>query len=70
MAHPSWKGTIQLSLVSVPVQAYTAANTAKGDVSFNQLHDKCKSRVKYVKTCRRATAQLAKAQSLAMLFVR
>ncbi len=51
MAHASWKGFLQLSLVTVPVQAYNAAAPGKGDVSFNQLHDKCKSRIKYVKTC-------------------
>jgi DNA end-binding protein Ku len=51
MAHASWKAHLRLSLVTVPVQAYNAETAAKGDVSFNQLHDECKSRIKYVKTC-------------------
>src|SRR4051812_861779 len=52
MAHASWKGFLRLSLVSVPVQAFNAAaGSAKGDVSFNQLHEACHSRIKYQKTC-------------------
>src|ERR1700746_2384892 len=51
MPHASWKGFLRLSLVSVPVQAFNAANASKGDVSFNQLHETCKSRIKYQKTC-------------------
>jgi DNA end-binding protein Ku len=51
MAHASWKGVLRLSLVSVPVQAFNAATAAKGDVSFNQLHESCHSRIKYQKTC-------------------
>src|SRR5262245_33938509 len=46
-----WKGTLRFSLVSVPVQAYTAAEPNQGEIHFNQLHDKCKSRVRYQKTC-------------------
>ncbi len=51
MPHASWKGYLSLSLVSVPVQAFNVATSAKGEISFNQLHDKCKSRIRYVKTC-------------------
>ena len=52
MAAPrsSWKGFIKLSLVSVPVKAFTANNTSE-DVRLNQLHDNCNSRVKYQKVC-------------------
>lgn len=46
----SWKGFIKLSLVSVPVKAYTANNTSE-DVRLNQLHQECHSRVKYKKVC-------------------
>jgi DNA end-binding protein Ku len=51
MPHASWKGFLRLSLVSVPVQAFNAETPDRAAVSFNQLHDKCKSRIKYVKTC-------------------
>ena len=46
----SWKGFIKLSLVSVPVKAYTANNTSE-EIRLNQLHQDCNQRVKYQKIC-------------------
>lgn len=46
----SWKGFLKLSLVSVPVKAYTANNTTE-EVHLNQLHKDCNSRVRYQKVC-------------------
>lgn len=46
----SWKGFIKLSLVSVPVRAFTAHDTGE-EVRLNQLHKECNSRVKYKKVC-------------------
>lgn len=46
----SWKGFIKLSLVSVPVKAYTATATGS-EVRLNQLHRDCNNRVQYKKTC-------------------
>jgi DNA end-binding protein Ku len=46
----SWKGFLKLSLVSVPVKAFTANDTS-GEVHLNQLHKDCNSRVKYIKVC-------------------
>ena len=51
MARYSWKGFLRLSLVSVPVQAFTTKETDKGAVALHQLHDKDHSRIRYVKTC-------------------
>jgi DNA end-binding protein Ku len=53
MAAPSrtsWKGFLKLSLISVPVKAFTA-NESGGEVHLNQLHKECNSRVKYMKVC-------------------
>jgi DNA end-binding protein Ku len=53
MAAPSrtsWKGFLKLSLISVPVKAFTASESA-GEIHLNQLHKGCNSRVKYVKVC-------------------
>lgn len=50
-ARPSWKGHLRLSLVAVPVEAYTAAAPGKGEIHLNQLHEPCHSRIRYVKTC-------------------
>lgn len=53
MAAPSrtsWKGFLKLSLISVPVKAFTA-NETSGEVHLNQLHKGCNSRIKYQKVC-------------------
>jgi DNA end-binding protein Ku len=47
-----WKGFLKLSLVSVPIKAYTASNTTQ-DVHLHQLHDDCHSRIHYQKVCPR-----------------
>ena len=46
----SWKGFIKLSLVSVPVRAFTA-NATGAEVRLNQLHAACNNRVQYKKVC-------------------
>ncbi len=46
----SWKGFLKLSLISVPVKAFTANNTSE-DIRLNQLHSPCNSRIKYRKVC-------------------
>jgi len=46
----SWKGYLKLSLVSVPVKAYTANDTAE-EIRLNQLHADCNARVRYKKVC-------------------
>lgn len=50
-ARPTWKGHLRLSLVSVPVAAYTAAISGKGEIHLNQLHEPCHSRIRYRKFC-------------------
>lgn len=46
----SWKGHVQLGLVSVPVKAFTANNTSE-TIRLNQLHKDCNQRVRYKKIC-------------------
>lgn len=48
---PSWKGFLKLSLVSVPVKAYTATTSSGNEIRLNQLHAECHSRINYKKTC-------------------
>src|SRR5439155_21971853 len=50
-ARSTWKGFIRLSLVSIPVKAYTATPSQAGEVRLNQLHAGCNSRIKYQKVC-------------------
>jgi DNA end-binding protein Ku len=46
----SWKGFLRLSLVSVPVKAFTA-NATEEEIHLNQLHKQCHARVRYKKVC-------------------
>jgi DNA end-binding protein Ku len=51
-ARSQWKGFLKISLVSVPVRAYTATSSGGGGgIRLNQLHAECHSRIKYQKTC-------------------
>src|SRR5262245_53319421 len=53
--HSLGSGTISFGLVSIPVRLYTAASSA--NVSFNQLHGVCGSRIRqqiFCPTCNRA----------------
>ena len=48
----TWKGYLKLSLVSVPLKAYSASSGSSGpSISLNLLHDKCHSRIQYRKVC-------------------
>ncbi len=44
-----WKGTLGFGLVIIPVRLYAA--TSRQRPSFNQLHRKCSSPIKYLKWC-------------------
>ena len=47
---PSWSGLLRLSLVTVPVKAYPAHNSAAA-IQFNQLHANCGRRIQHQKRC-------------------
>jgi DNA end-binding protein Ku len=51
VAQSSWKAFIKLSLVSIPVRAYSASVPARERITLNQLHETCHSRIRYKKTC-------------------
>ncbi len=51
MPRASWKGFIRLSLVSVPVEGYTASASGETQISLNQLHKDCGERIRYKKVC-------------------
>src|SRR5262245_29037324 len=50
-ARSAWKGFLRLSLVSVPLKAYTANPSGGGEISLNQLHKVCNSRINHKRTC-------------------
>lgn len=54
MPRAIWSGVISFGLVTIPVKLYTA--TESKSLSFHQLHEKCKTRIKeqrYCPTCDR-----------------
>jgi DNA end-binding protein Ku len=51
MPRASWKGFIRLSLVSVPVEGYTASAAGETQIALNQLHEGCGARIRYKKVC-------------------
>lgn len=50
-ARPIWKGFLKLSLISVPVRAYSAAMAGHGEIHFHQIHAKCGNRIHHQKVC-------------------
>src|SRR5262245_24817574 len=50
MRHANWKGYLRLSLVSVPVRAYSANNPSE-EIRLDQLHRDCNRRIRYAKMC-------------------
>lgn len=44
-----WKGAVSFGLVHIPIKLYPA--TRRKDVSFNQLHRVCGSRIRYQRFC-------------------
>jgi len=49
MPRSIWKGAITFGMISIPVKLYGA--TESKDVTFNQLHAECKSRLKQKRWC-------------------
>src|SRR5216684_7378144 len=47
----SWKGYLQLSLVCVPVKAYSTFSSGGGEIHLNQLHADCHRRIQHKKFC-------------------
>ncbi len=47
----TWKGSLNVSLVSLRVKAYTSAAAEQEAVHLHQLHASCQSRIRYHKVC-------------------
>ncbi len=47
----TWKGSLNVSLVSLRVKAYATASSDKEAVHLHQLHGSCQSRIRYQKVC-------------------
>jgi DNA end-binding protein Ku len=49
-ARPTWKGSLKVSLVNIPVRVFPATDSA-GTISFNQLHAECRTRIQQKRWC-------------------
>ncbi len=61
MATTIWKGAISFGLVTIPVTLHSAVRE-QGGISFNQLHAKDKSRIRYKKVCEREGKEVPAAE--------
>jgi DNA end-binding protein Ku len=50
MARATWKGAIRISLITIPIRVFPATNPGS-DVSFRQLHRRCKTPIQLKKWC-------------------
>jgi DNA end-binding protein Ku len=57
-ARSTWKGFLKVSLVSIPIKVYPASESAAA-VSFNQLHDACRTRIQQKKWCPQCNREVA-----------
>src|SRR5207244_3333357 len=47
----NWEGFIRLSLISMPVRAFSASVQGRGKIAFHMIHKTCNSRIHYQKVC-------------------
>jgi len=47
---PTWKGSLKVSLVNIPVKVFPATESAD-TISFNQLHAECQTRIQQKRWC-------------------
>ncbi|HEX4347025.1 MAG TPA: Ku protein, partial [Vicinamibacterales bacterium] len=46
----TWKGHLKISLVNIPIKVFPATESS-GSLSFNQLHDECRTRIQQKRWC-------------------
>ncbi|HSK10140.1 MAG TPA: Ku protein [Vicinamibacterales bacterium] len=54
----TWKGFLKVSLVSIPIKVYPAAESAAA-LSFNQLHAECRTRIQQKRWCPNCNREVA-----------
>jgi len=57
-ARSTWKGFLKVSLVSIPIKVYPAAESAAA-LSFNQLHGECRTRIQQKRWCSNCHREVA-----------
>lgn len=56
-ARPTWSGMISMGLLNVPVKLYTAT-ARENKIEFNQVHDKCHTKLNTKKWCSHCEAEV------------
>jgi len=54
----TWKGFLKVSLVSIPIKVYPAAESS-ATLSFNQLHGECRTRIQQKRWCPTCNREVA-----------
>jgi len=57
-ARSTWKGSLKLSLISIPIRVFPATNPA-ADVSFRQFHGKCHTPIQMKRWCPHCEEEVA-----------
>jgi DNA end-binding protein Ku len=57
-ARSTWKGSLRLSLISIPIRVFPATNPGS-DVSFRQFHRKCHTPIKMKRWCPHCEEEVA-----------
>ena len=58
---PTWKGSLKISLVAIPIQVFPATESA-GSLSFNQLHKECSTRIQQKRWCSKCQREVPNAE--------
>jgi DNA end-binding protein Ku len=57
-ARSTWKGYLKVSLVSIPIKVYPAAESA-ASLAFHQLHGECRTRIQQKRWCPHCNREVA-----------
>ena len=60
-ARPTWKGYLKVSLVNIPITGLPGDRIER-DVSFNQLHSECQTRIQQKKWCPKCEREITSAE--------
>jgi DNA end-binding protein Ku len=62
VAHAIWSGAINFGLVTIPVKLFTAVRGRTRDLSFNFIHKKDDSRIRYRTFCEREEKEVPRSE--------
>ncbi len=60
-ARATWKGFLKVSLVNIPIKVFPATESG-ATISFNQLHEECRTRIQQKKWCPHCAREVSSAE--------